>query len=419
MRKSIAILLFILLGFSKSYILLAQELTEDKSGEGWLYSNDVSFPFQKVTGYVSAEGWVFLNNASFAGQKRNNISLAAQTEFYYEFKNGSNYTFTPFVRLDWADSRRTHFDIRELNFLWVKDKWELTLGIDKVFWGVTEFVHLIDIINQTDLVESIDFEEKLGQPMVRLSIPRSWGVFDLFVLPYFRERTFPGTGGRLRFPVLIDTEKALYESTAKNHHVDFAIRYSQSIGNWDIGVSHFNGTSREPTLLLDTNENEELSLIPYYELINQTGLDVQLIAGDWLFKLETFYRTGQQDNFCAAVAGFEYSFYGFSGSNMDLGIIGEYAIDKRAKNLPTLYDNDIFLGLRLGLNDLAGTEIILGGAIDVDDQSSVLIIDASRRIGSNWKTTLTSRGFFNFKENEPFFYLRNDNFLRFEVAYFF
>ena len=30
-----------------------------------------------------------------------------------------------------------------------------------------------------------------------------------------------------------NAEKTLYESTAKNHHVDFAIRYSQSIGNWD------------------------------------------------------------------------------------------------------------------------------------------------------------------------------------------
>lgn len=397
MSKSAGIVLLVFLGIANSYIVSAQELT----------------------GYVSGEKWLFANDASTSEQKRNNISFAMQAEFYYETKNRSSFTFTPFVRLDWADSRRTHFDIRELNFLWVKDKWELTLGVDKVFWGVTEFVHLVDIINQTDLVESIDFEEKLGQPMVRLSVPGNWGILDFFVLPYFRERTFPGAGGRLRFPILIDTDKVLYESAAKEHHFDFAFRYSHSFGNWDIGASHFNGTSREPTFLLEPNENEEFSLIPYYELINQTGLDIQLVAGDWLFKLETFYRTGQQDDFYAAVGGFEYSLYGLAGSNMDMGIIGEYAYDKRAKKAPAIYDNDAFLGLRFGLNDLAGTEIILGSAIDADDQSSVAIIEASRRMGSNWKTTLTGRGFFNYKENNPFYYLRNDDFLRIEVAYYF
>ena len=45
--------------------------------------------------------------------------------------------------------------------------------------------------------------------------------------------------------------------------------------------------------------NDEPSLIPYYELINQTGMDIQLIAGEWLFKLESYYRTGQGDNFFA------------------------------------------------------------------------------------------------------------------------
>ena len=93
------------------------------------------------------------------------------------------------------DSERTHFDIRELFGLWVFERWELGVGIRKVFWGVTESQHLVDIINQTDLVDSIDGEEKLGQPMVNVSIPHEWGTVDLFILPYFRERTFPGRDG--------------------------------------------------------------------------------------------------------------------------------------------------------------------------------------------------------------------------------
>ena len=40
--------------------------------------------------------------------------------------------------------------------------WSLSIGLGKVFWGVTEFNHLVDVINQTDLVEGIDGEAKLG-----------------------------------------------------------------------------------------------------------------------------------------------------------------------------------------------------------------------------------------------------------------
>ena len=44
----------------------------------------------------------------------------------------------------------------------------LLVGAAKVFWGTAESRHLVDIINQTDAVEDIDEEDKLGQPMVKV-----------------------------------------------------------------------------------------------------------------------------------------------------------------------------------------------------------------------------------------------------------
>ena len=67
-----------------------------------------------------------------------------------------------------------------------------------MFWGVTELRHLVDIINQTDLVENLDGEQKLGQPMVQLTLLKDWGTLDFFAMPYFRERTFTGPDGRPR-----------------------------------------------------------------------------------------------------------------------------------------------------------------------------------------------------------------------------
>ncbi|MHC4808046.1 MAG: hypothetical protein ACYTBX_17555, partial [Planctomycetota bacterium] len=173
----------------------------------------------ELSGYVAAEGRAFFNDALFGGQERDNFSFAFQPEYYHEWESGSSFLFVPFLRLDSADSRRTHFDIRELNYLWLADNWELRVGFGKVFWGTTEFVHLVDIINQTDLIENIDEEDKLGQPMVHLSVPSDWGVIDMFVLPYFRKRTFPGRRGRLRSALVVDTDNPRYESAAGEHNV--------------------------------------------------------------------------------------------------------------------------------------------------------------------------------------------------------
>jgi hypothetical protein len=378
-----------------------------------------ALPAAELSGYVGLEGRLFFHKEMFEEQEKDNGSVVIEPEFYHEWNSGHSFTFVPFYRCDSADSRRSHFDIRELNYLWLEEDWELRLGISKVFWGTTEFLHLVDIINQTDMIEHIDEEDKLGQPMAHLSIPRDWGVLDMFVLPWFRERTFPGQKGRLRTGLKIDTDHTRYESGAEEHHVDFAFRYSHTLGNWDFGIYNFTGTSREPSLLLDTNKNGRPILIPYYEQINQTGLDAQWILGDWLWKLEALYRTGQEDGFFAGVGGFEYTFYNLFESQMDLGLVGEYAYDERGEDAMTVYDNDVMGGLRFTPNDADGTEFLVGLIQDLGSRTRAAKIEASRRFGDNWKLSLDVWSFFNIPQEDMFHSIHDDDFLRLQLAYYF
>lgn len=373
----------------------------------------------ELSGYVAVEGRGFFNDSLYPGQKRDNASFSLQPEYYHEWKSGSSFTFVPFARVDSADSERTHFDIRELNYLYLRDSWELRVGVGKVFWGTTEFVHLVDIINQTDLVESIDGEEKLGQPMIHLSVPRDWGVVDLFILPYFREQTYTGKKGRLRSAVLVDTDQTKYENADKEWHTDFAARYSHTIGDWDFGIYHFSGTGRKPTLLSGFDSNGNPVFIPYYEQINQTGLDLQLVAGEWLWKLEALYRAGQGDSFFASVAGFEYTLVGIAETRMDLGIIGEWAYDDRGDGATTAFQNDAMFGLRLTVNDAASSELLAGVSYDMNSSAHGISVEASRRLGNNWKATIEARGFFDLPEDDIFYGLRDDAFLLLELAYYY
>ncbi len=373
----------------------------------------------ELSGYIAVEGRFFFNDPLFFEQDRDNGSFAFQPEYYHEWEDGHSFFFVPFGRFDSADSERTHFDIRELNYLWPTEGWELRLGVGKVFWGVTEFVHLVDIVNQTDLVENIDEEDKLGQPMVHLSVPRDWGILDMFLLPFFRERTFPGRKGRLRHALVVDTDHPMYESDDKEQHVDFAVRYSHTVGDWDFGIYHFVGTGREPTLLVGADTKGRPVLIPFYEQINQTGLDLQLVSGQWLWKLESLYRTGQGDGFFASIGGFEYTFVGVADSSMDLGVIGEYAYDERRDDATTVYENDAIFGLRLAVNDAESTELLVGLIQDMDSPARALSVEASRRFGSNWKLSLRAWGFLECPKEDLLSNVRDDDFLQVELAYYF
>jgi len=374
----------------------------------------------EFTGYIGLETRYFPQTALSNSQDYDaNLSLVIEPEYYHEWDDGSQlFAFTPFIRVDQHDSERSHFDVRELTWLKVSEKWELRVGVRKVFWGVIEFQHLVDIINQTDLVENIDTEDKLGQPMINLALIRGWGTVDLFVMPWFRERTFPSKEGRPRTQPRVETDLSKFESGAKEKHVDFAIRYSNFFGDWDIGLAHFYGTSREPRLLPTVLSGEEV-LFPFYDIINQTSADIQATKGNMLWKLEAFHRSGQGDRFNAVAGGFEYTLVGVLGSVIDMGLLAEYHYDERGKFATTLFDDDIALGIRLAFNDIDSTELLTGLIIDKDNGGKFFNIEASKRIGSRWVAELEGRFLFDQSSEDPAFTLRKDDYIELLLSYFY
>ena len=374
----------------------------------------------EVAGYATGEVRLFPNDALYSGQDDQSSSFAIQPEYYHEFESGSSFAFTPFFRLDSGDQERTHSDIRELTYLWLKEDFELRVGVRKVFWGVTEFIHLIDIVNQTDLVESVDTEDKLGQPMVNFSVSRDWGMVDIFWLPFFRERTFVGTGGRLRGASVVDETRTQYESAAEEWHSDWALRYSHTFGDIDMGLSQFVGTNRDPTLLDGTDSNGDDIKIPKYEQIKQTSLDVSYVIGEWLWKLESLYRTGQgNEDYFAWAGGFEYTSVGVFESSMDLGLVGEWLYDDREDDADTAFENDIAGGLRLTVNDAASSEALLGWVQDVDTSARLLFLEASRRFGNNWLLNIEMRLSLDQPASDFLFEQRKDDLFQTELFYYF
>lgn len=367
----------------------------------------------EIAGSSSIEARVFPNDHSFQGQRKSTLSpsVALEPEFYYETDDGSDqFVLIPFARLDGDDDRRSHFDLREANWLHLSDEWDLRVGFGKVFWGVTESRHLVDIINQTDAVENTDGEDKLGQPMINYNRLTDWGSFGLFVLPGFRERTFADDDARLRGPKPIQQEDATYDASAEAKHVDLAVRWAHNIGDMDIGVSHFHGTSREPRAITKTRSDGVSVFVPHYDLIDQTGIDAQLTKDAWLWKFEGIVRSGHGDRFAAGVAGVEYTFYQVYESASDIGVIAEYQYDGRDASAPaTLSDNDLFFGVRWTANDTYDTSALAGAIVDRITQETAISFEAERRLSDHWKAEIEGRWTENIPSNGFLAGISNDD----------
>lgn len=367
------------------------------------------------SGSIGAEWQAFRHESSNDEQSRNYLSVVFKPEYVHEWNGGQHQLqFTGFARFNNNNDNQTHADIRELYWNYMSDNWEIRAGIRKVFWGVTESQHLVDIINQTDGVERFDGEEKLGQPMINLAYIQDWGTLDFFVLPGFRERNFPGEDARLRPAILLDNDDATYDSSLENKHVDLALRYSHYIGDWDFGVSHFYGTSREPRVVVDNGK-----FIPHYDLIHQTGIDVQATIESWLWKFEGIYRSGMADNYFAATFGLEYSFFDIKSSGVDLGVVVEYMYDERGDQATSPFEDDTLLGLRLAANDEQSTEALLGIIVDNEGDGNILSLEASRRIGASFKVNLEAGLFFDGDINDPLYAFQKDDYAQLTLSYFY
>jgi len=167
--------------------------------------------------------------------------------------------------------------------------------------------------------------------------------------------------------------------------------------------------------------------LPVYVQSQQIGLDAQIIVNNLLLKAELIHRDSHklnaQNQFTryqtnALVAGFEYTLVGIGDSVYDLGIIGEYLYDEWESITP--FQKDWMTGLRWVFNDTQSTEILMGHIIDLDDQSQIWTLEASRRIGDNWKAELKGRWVSNVDSDNYFVKTyQQDDLISFKVSYYF
>ncbi|BCD97035.1 hypothetical protein [Marinagarivorans cellulosilyticus] len=339
-----------------------------------VYADDLS-----LGGSVGFEHRHFFESPQYEEQSKSvSTEVVFEPELAFSLGRNNQFSFKGFVRENSEDEQRNHSDIRELYWNYQGDLFDLTVGVNKIHWGVVESLNVVNIINQIDYVEDISLDERLGQPMLGISATNDWGTISAYWLTHFRERTFPGEKGHFRLSLPVDVNNAEYSGVEKNDHKDHALRYSHYFGDLDVGLHWFNGIDRSPEFRVDADR-----LIPVYSHLEQFGYDFQYTFDAWLLKAEGVYKTKSQESSYSLVTGLEYTIFQFFGGTGDLGFLFEYLYDSREAVDP-LFENDAFIGLRYVMNNVQDTTYLIGAIRDSKTSETVVNLEFTTRVGSQF-----------------------------------
>ncbi|PVZ69526.1 hypothetical protein [Pelagibaculum spongiae] len=386
--------------------------------------------------------------SGYAGQGNFQPSIVFQPSWIYDNEDGDfSFIFSGYSRFDLSETFAPYIDeapknsisqhyIKDMYGLWLTEDWEYSAGFQEVFWGTAESLNLVDIINQQSLIEGFTETSKLGQPMLKATTSRDWGDLDLILMPGAVRQRYPKQGGRLS-PIVV-SPNAEYADGDGDHNIDLAIRWARTFGDMDLGLHYFSGVSRSPSLEARLDQlviqpipfQIDYQLVPVYHTIDQVGLDLNWLLGDWVFKLEMIEVHGEvyavknsgldgyfrellailnvqasiedqlaaggaltqeflnsiapkaPGRYRAAVAGLELDLGSILSSDYDWRLILETFYDQRSDQaLPAKL---FTFGGRWAMNDENSHEAELGMLFEPESESGALRFEFSRRVFDDW-----------------------------------
>ena len=340
-------------------------------------------------GEITVESSWYPQGAAHAGQKDSFVHTEARPELVI-YGDVAEALIQP--RISGGTAGEGTVDVREANVTARLGDVDILIGSTILFWGKVESYNPVDVVNSKDFSRGVMRSEKLGAPMLRLSLPAGPGELSLLAID-FTENIYPGLASRER-PALTIEKEASYSGGAKREDIANAVRWSGYFGDIDVGISWFRGTGLAPRLLPQADG----TLKPDYSRITQAGFDIQYLWHDSALKFELVRRTGQYDrlgtarNYHAGVVGIEHNLYGVMDTSHDIVLIGEYAGDSRRGLTHSGFQNDLTVGTRWLWNDIEDTQMLALLTRDLDNGALTATVTMDRRINDQLTFEASARG---------------------------
>lgn len=291
-----------------------------------------------------------------------------QTDAEIEFLYSQEYT------------ERRYLLLNELYISKEKGDYSATFGKRVKFWGEMEGFNIADVYNQKNyLKDPFDKSAKYG----------AWGGD---ITRYFDENSLE-IGVKLY-------EEDLKLPTGTTPYAPLAMRYDKKL--------QLENRRYTPTLYIKTNLvndtylDTEVSIVflhgydnkrsytplnantlaQYAYQVNKALLIAHTIYNDTIFKTELAYtdviEKETMSDYTQLSAGVEHTLYAVFAQS-DITLFGEYyrylySDDEKLKNvdISEVYDNDLFLAMRMGFNDVGNSELKGGIVYDIQKEEQVI-----------------------------------------------
>ena len=94
-------------------------------------------------------------------------------------------------------------------------------------------------------------------------------------------------------------------------------------------------------------------------------------------------------------------------------------LDGRFADSGLPFQDDVFIGSRIALNDVQDTQILIGAITDLHSDATFFNLEASRRLASDWKISIKARAFTGVPDNDLLASFRKDDYAQIELTRYF
>lgn len=307
------------------------------------------------------------------------------------------------------DGDQRYADLREATLAYDWHEMSITAGFTRVFWGVSEVINVVNVINQSDIRHNINGKEKMGQQ--HLSVQYNGDVSELQVLyiPVFREQVF---GQRPAFLLPI-SDTAIFENDRKDGGWATRFKHFGEQSEWAIG--YFSGTRRPPNLVISP---ESQSLTTFYPQTKNLLFDGVYLGDTFSPKLELKIGRELGEQFYSANLGVEYPLYPDLWNINELTFVAEYLRDSRELEAETIGQNDIFIGVKGVIGTESEFRLIFGH--DLDMGSHYFEFSGQYRLNDYARLTFQAVGGVDVAQNDRLLFpLDNEKYTTVKVHYAF
>ena len=367
-----------------------------------------------TSGHISIDQRFFDNDGV---ENTNDRGFAVSTNLRSNMSwMGVDFSGNVLGRVDDQDPTRNIFILQEAMLRYKLGTWEVFGGFEKFNLGANEVFKPADNLNARNFDSDVENTEKFGELTYGIKKSFSWWDVSLFALPGEEKHYIPGASSRLG--VGIDVQEIEYIQNINgeeyNNEFGFIANFFTDLGDFSVFyLNHldkklpiFGWRSYYTDITLQDCGNivcpvDSNKITPYYYETKEYGASASIVVSDFILKADVVsrnYNTSvdiltingfeRPENHTDAAIGLEYTQYLDSG--LELRYLAEYAqvfgVSKDVGLKRFIFQDDLYLGVHITMNDPMDTKFNIGGVIDLSGKSEGLyFVSFDRRLDPNWR----------------------------------